>query len=113
MSATFWGIYLYQVYKLGENTIATLSLLSFGSERKVKCYNEHFVNGYMFHTEEYEQGRKIYNSGFCVKGLTSSEFKVDYYRKLEEVIELQYYSKHNKVFLFNVIRMTLLTKESE
>jgi hypothetical protein len=76
LSATFWGIYLYQVYKLGENTIATLSLLSFGSERKVKCYNEHFVNGYMFHTEEYEQGRKIYNSGFCVKGLTSSSLKL-------------------------------------
>jgi len=106
-------MYLYQVYKLGGNAIATLSLLSLGSERKVKCYNKYFVNGYMFHTEEYGQGKKIYNSGFCVKGLTSSEFKVDYYRKLEEVIELQYYSKHNRVFLFNVIRMTPLTKELE
>jgi hypothetical protein len=27
-------------------------------------------------------------------------FEVDYYEKLEEVIELQYHSKHNKVFLF-------------
>jgi len=53
LSATYWGMYLYQVYKLGGNAIATLSLLSLGSERKVKCYNKYFVNGYMFHTEEY------------------------------------------------------------
>jgi len=113
LSSTCWGIYLYQVYKLGGNTIATLSLLSLGFERKVKCYNEYFVNGYMFHIEEYGQDRKTYNSGVCVKGLTSSEFKVDYYRKLEEVIELQYYSKHNIVFLFNIICITPLIKESE
>jgi hypothetical protein len=28
------------------------------------------------------------------------EFEVDYYGKLEEVVELQYYSEHNRVFLF-------------
>jgi hypothetical protein len=32
--------------------------------------------------------------------LTSSEFEVNYYGKLEEIIELQYHSKHNRVFLF-------------
>ena len=66
----------------------------------VKCYNKYFVNGYVFYIEEYEHGRKTYNSGVCVKGSTSSEFEVDYYGKLEEIIELQYHSKHNKVFLF-------------
>ena len=30
---------------------------------------------------------------------TSNMFEVDYYRKLEEGIELQYHSKHNRVFL--------------
>jgi hypothetical protein len=47
----------------------------------------------------YSQGKKTYNSGICVKGSTSNEFKVDYY-KLEEVIKLQYYRKLNKVLLF-------------
>jgi len=54
----------------------------------------------VFHTKEYGQGRKTYNSGVCVKRSNSSEFEVDYYGKLEEVIELQYHSKHNRVFLF-------------
>jgi hypothetical protein len=30
------------------NASVTLSLLSLGSERKVKCYNGYFVNGYVF-----------------------------------------------------------------
>ena len=64
----------------------SLSSLSLGHKRKVKCYNGYFVNGYVFHTKEYGLGRKTYNSGVCVKGSTSSDFKVDYYRKLEEVI---------------------------
>jgi hypothetical protein len=79
---------MYKVYKMGMNASVTLSLLSLGPERKVKCYNKYFVNGYVFYIEEYEQGRKIYNSGVCVKGSTSSEFEVDYYGKLEEIIEL-------------------------
>jgi hypothetical protein len=47
--------------------------LSLGLERKVKCYNRYFVNGYVFHTEKYGHGRKAYNSGVCVKRSTSSE----------------------------------------
>jgi hypothetical protein len=49
---------MYQIYKLGRNASATLSLLSLGSERKVKCYNKYFFNGYVFHSEEYGQSRK-------------------------------------------------------
>jgi len=85
---------------MGVNVVISLFLLSLGPERKVKCYNRYFVNGYIFHTEEYEHGRKTYNSGVCIKGSTSSEFKVDYYGRLKEVIELQYHSEQNKVFLF-------------
>ena len=40
------------------------------------------------HTEEYGQGRKTYNNGVCVKGSTSSELEVNYYGRLEEVVEL-------------------------
>jgi len=77
-----------------------LSLLSLGPERKVKCYNGYFVNEYVFHIEEYRHGRKIYNNGVSVTGSTCSEFEVDYYGKLEEVIELKYHSEQNRVFLF-------------
>jgi hypothetical protein len=78
----------------------SLSSLSLGLERKVKCYNGYFVNGYVFHTEEYGHEKKTYNNGVCVKGSTSSELEVDYYGRLEEVVELQYHSKQNRVFLF-------------
>jgi hypothetical protein len=52
----------------------------------------------VFHTKEYGQNRKTYNNEVCIKGLTFNEFKVDYYGKLEEVIELQYHSEQNRVF---------------
>ena len=90
---------IYKVYQMGRSAAMSLSLLSLGPERKVKWYNGYFVNGYVFHTEEYGHERKTYNSGVCVKGSTCSEFQVDYYGKLEEVVELQYHSEHNSVFI--------------
>jgi hypothetical protein len=84
---------------MGASATISLSLLSLGPERKVKCYNRYFVNGYIFHTEEYRHERKTYNSGICIKGSTSSEFEVDYYGKLEEVMKLQYHSEQNSVFI--------------
>lgn len=35
----------------------------------------------------------IYNNEVYVKGLTSNEFEIEYYKTLEEVTELQYYNK--------------------
>ena len=84
---------------MGRSAPKSLSSLSLGSERKCKCYNGYFIHGYVFHTEEYGQGRKAYNNGVCVKGSTSSELEVDYYGRLEEVVELQYHEQ-NRVFLF-------------
>jgi hypothetical protein len=83
----------------------------FGSWKKDQCYNRYFVNEYIFHIEEYGQGIKTYNSGVCVKGSISNDFEIDYYEKLEEVIELQNYSELDKVFYSNVIGMIL--EESE
>jgi hypothetical protein len=85
---------------MGRSAAMSLSSLSLGPERKVKCYNGYFIIGFVFHTEEYRHGRKTYNNGGCVKGLTSSELEVDYYGRLEEVVELQYHSGQNRVFLF-------------
>jgi len=43
---------------MGRGATKSLSSLSLGPERKVKCYNGYFVNGYVFHTEEYGHGRR-------------------------------------------------------
>ena len=88
------------MYQIRGSVAISLSLLSLGPERKVKCYIRYFVNGYVFHTKEYKHGRKTYNNGVCIKGSTCSEFEVDFYEKLEEVVELQYNSEQNRVFLF-------------
>ena len=85
---------------MGSSAAKSLSSLSLGPERKVKCYNGYFINGHVFHTEEYEHEKKIYNNSVCVKGSTSSKLEVDYYGRLEEVVELQYQSEQNRVFLF-------------
>jgi len=91
---------MYQVYQLRGNANVTLNLLNLDPERKVKYYNRYFVNRHVFHTEEHGQGRKTCNNGICVKRSTFNEFEVDYYRKLEDAIELQYHSEQNTVFLF-------------
>jgi hypothetical protein len=91
---------IYKVYQMRRSAAKSLSSPSLGTERKVKCYNGYFVNGYVFHTEEYGHERKTYNNGVCVKGSSSSELKVDYYGRLEEVVELQYHNEQNRVFLF-------------
>jgi hypothetical protein len=77
-------------------------------------YNGYFVNGYVFHTEEYRQGRKTYNSSVCVKGSTSSELEVDYYGRLEEVVSnCNIIASRIECFYSNAIGMTRLTEESE
>ena len=98
-----WLYFMYQVYKLEMNASVTFSSLSLGPTRNVKCYNGHFINGHVFHTEEYRHGRKTYNNEVCVKGFTSNEFEVDYYRKLEDVIKLQCHSKHNIIFFIQIL----------
>jgi hypothetical protein len=68
---------------MGCNASGSLNLLCLGLERIVKCYN-----GYIFHTKKYVQDINTYNNRVCVKGSILNEFEVDYFRKLEEVIEL-------------------------
>ena len=104
---------MQQVYQLGENASVTLNLLSLGPIRQVKCHNRYFFNEHVFHTEEYGQGRKTYNNGVCVQGSVSNEFEVDYYEKLEEVIELQFHSDQNRVFLFKCYGKIPLIEKSK
>jgi len=44
---------MFQVYQMRGNASGSLNLICLGPERKVKCYNEYFINGYTFHTKEY------------------------------------------------------------
>ena len=48
-----------------------------GHKKKVKYYNEYFINGHVFYTEAYGYGRKTYNSGVYVNEWTFNEFEVD------------------------------------
>ena len=98
---------------MGRSVSKSLSLLSLGPERKVKCYNGYFVNGYVFHTEEYKQGRKTYNCGVCVKGSTSSELEVDYYGRLKRLSNYNIIASRIQCFYSNAIGMTRRTEESE
>ena len=84
---------------MGGNAIGILNLLYLSPERKVKCWNEYFINGHIFHTKEYGQGRRTYNYEGCVKGSIFNEFEVDYYEKLEKLIKLQYHNKQNSLFI--------------
>ena len=54
-------------------------------------YNGYFINGYVFHAKDYGEGINTYNNGIYIKGSTFNEFEVDYYGKLEEIVQLQYY----------------------
>jgi hypothetical protein len=64
----------------------------------------YFINKYVFHTEEYEEGINIYNIEFCIRGSISNKFEVDYYDKLQKVIELRYHRLQDIMFLFKYYR---------
>jgi len=81
-------VILYQVYRLRGNTSVTLNLLCLGPERKIKCYNDYFINEHIFYIKEYDHTKNTYNNEVFVKGSTSNEFEIDYYEKLEKVNEL-------------------------
>jgi hypothetical protein len=59
---------IYKVYQIRRSVAKSLSSLSLGSEKRVKCYNGYFVNRYVFYIEDYGHERKTYNNGVCVKG---------------------------------------------
>jgi len=51
----------------------------------------YFVNGYKFHTLTHGRNRTTHNSGVCVRGSCYSEYEVDYYGLLDEVLEIEYH----------------------
>ncbi|KAK5811903.1 hypothetical protein PVK06_027288 [Gossypium arboreum] len=83
--------------------------LSQGPNRVVKRYSGFIMNGFRFHTKYHERLRRTQNCGVVVNSLITSsasardsnpvEGKVEYYRLLTDIIELDYYGKW-KVILF-------------
>ncbi|XP_057251800.1 uncharacterized protein LOC130591871 [Beta vulgaris subsp. vulgaris] len=61
--------------------------LAMGPSRQVRMWNQFFVNGYNFHTQEYGKNKSTMNYGVCVQAAD----RADYFGILEEVIELVYH----------------------
>lgn len=60
--------------------------LAMGPSRQVRSWNQYYVNGYNFQTQESGQHKSTMNYGVCVH----SHEGLDYYGILEDVIELVY-----------------------
>nr|GEW41223.1 hypothetical protein [Tanacetum cinerariifolium] len=66
--------------------------LAYGPINEVTSHKGYIVNGYKFHTLAHGSGRVTNNTKVCVKGSCYNEEESDYYRELEEVIEVDYHS---------------------
>jgi hypothetical protein len=67
-----------------------------GPKEIAVTYNRYVVNGKLFRTVTHDSGKRTQNSGVCVPtddGLT-------YYRKLTDIIEVEYYDR-TKYVMFN------------
>ncbi|XP_019108058.3 uncharacterized protein LOC104906988 [Beta vulgaris subsp. vulgaris] len=62
-------------------------VLTMGPSRQVRTWNQFFVNGYNFHTQEYGKNKSTMNYGVCVQAAD----RADYFGILEEAIELVYH----------------------
>ena len=63
-----------------------IKALAFGPKRHVHHWDHYYVNGFNFHTYEYEKSKSTINYGVCVKATDGKE----YYGILQDVIELCY-----------------------
>ncbi|KAL6523518.1 hypothetical protein OROGR_017121 [Orobanche gracilis] len=73
--------------------------LSLGPLKHVKCYTGCMVNGYKFHTQSREEGRKTQHSGVVVPGSYGNNM-IDYYGVLQDVLELEYLGDGKRVLVF-------------
>jgi len=81
---------------MGRGAAKSLSSLSLGPERNVKCYNGYFINGYVFHTEQ--------NRVFLFKcywyDTTDRGIRVDPHFSLVEINSKARLRNVNDVFVF-------------
>nr|KAJ0227495.1 hypothetical protein LSAT_V11C100010710 [Lactuca sativa] len=68
-----------------------LEPLANGPSQDARSYNDYFVNGYNFHTQEYGKGRETNNYRLCMRGEMYNGEESDYYGLLDEILEIDYY----------------------
>ena len=64
--------------------------LAKGPLYRAKSFSRYYVNGYKFHTEERGSNSGEMNSGVCIKGFSHSVNELEYYGRLQEILELEY-----------------------
>lgn len=75
--------------------------IAWGPSRVVNSFHRYFINGFIFHTHSYSEGKKTVNSGVCVKGGMSNNGSTDYYGILQEIIEVELpFAPPQKVVMF-------------
>ncbi|XP_026397135.1 uncharacterized protein LOC113291866 [Papaver somniferum] len=82
---------IYQLHKKGQVSDELYSL-SQGPAKECLSYNGYIINGFRFHTREWESRRKSQNSGLCVpredEGVAEDEN--DFYGVVNNIIEARY-----------------------
>ena len=74
----------------GENVDILKDVIK-GPLQKARRYDVCYVNGYRFHTMSYSTKKKsTENSGVCVESDDNSPDEIEFYGKLEDIIELEY-----------------------
>ncbi|GAB2275411.1 hypothetical protein Dimus_039130 [Dionaea muscipula] len=74
------------------NVNVELKAVALGPIHKVSTYPVYFINGYVFHIEEYAQRRKTWNCGVCIKGTNYNVegSESDFYGILNEIVVVKY-----------------------
>ncbi|XP_073152072.1 uncharacterized protein [Henckelia pumila] len=64
--------------------------LASGPLRNTRVYSGYYVNGFKFHVSRRDSTTLTNNSGVCVKGSSNISAELDYYGRLDEIIEVEY-----------------------
>lgn len=64
--------------------------LASGPLRNVKVYSGYYVNGFKFQVVRRDSTTLTNNSGVYVKGSSNMTTELDYYGRLDEIIEVEY-----------------------
>nr|KAJ0210875.1 hypothetical protein LSAT_V11C400186750 [Lactuca sativa] len=93
------------MYKTPNGSVIHLEVIAKKPSRHPYFHNGYFVNGYKFHTQQYDEGRATNNFGVCMRRETYNvEQESDYYDIVQEILEIKYYSSGPSiVVLFNCI----------
>nr|KAJ0212303.1 hypothetical protein LSAT_V11C400204920 [Lactuca sativa] len=70
-----------------------LDILASKPSKNAISHKGYFVNGYKFHTRDYGETLTTCNYGVCVRGEMYNSEESDYYRLVDEILELKYFGR--------------------